>query len=69
MKLDTPNGGIPTKPHSQNRVTSSAVKVSDEAVESRPWDVLACALLARKLGEDRTRYGYRSVETGRGGHG
>jgi hypothetical protein len=60
VKWDAPNGGIPTKPHNSNRVTGSAVTVPDEAVDTRSWDVLACALIARKLGEDRARYGYHA---------
>ncbi|MEV4179481.1 hypothetical protein [Nonomuraea sp. NPDC049709] len=57
---EAPNGGILTKPHSQNRITGPAVEAPIASVETRSWDVLACALIARKLGEDLARYGYRS---------
>ncbi|WP_433444577.1 hypothetical protein [Nonomuraea sp. CA-141351] len=50
--------GIETRP-GKGGIISASVRVPDEAVEARCWDVLACALIARKLGEDRTRYGYR----------
>ncbi|MGI5290899.1 hypothetical protein ACQEVF_47355 [Nonomuraea polychroma] len=64
VEWDAPNGGIPTKPHSQNRITGSAVTVPDEAVETRSWDMLASILIARKLSADRQRYGYRPENVG-----
>ncbi|WP_431912922.1 hypothetical protein [Nonomuraea jabiensis] len=64
VEWDAPNGGIPIKPDSQNRVTVSAVKVPDEAVEARCWDVLACAMIARKRGEERKRHGHHPEEPG-----
>ncbi|MFI6182559.1 hypothetical protein ACIA8R_44020 [Nonomuraea sp. NPDC051191] len=60
---ETPNGGIPTKTNGRNRITGSSVHVPDEAVETRSWDVLACAIVARKLSDERAQYGYRAQNT------
>jgi hypothetical protein len=48
--------GIETRPGK-----GGTIEGPHEAVESRCWDVLACALIAKELGEERTRYGYRTV--------
>ncbi|MEU4511755.1 hypothetical protein AB0G05_19865 [Nonomuraea wenchangensis] len=50
--------GIETRP-GKSGIISASVHVPDEAVEARCWDVLACALIARKLSEERVQYGYR----------
>lgn len=40
-------------------ITAASVRVPDEAVESRSWDVLACMLAEQDLSERRAAYGYR----------
>jgi hypothetical protein len=49
--------GIETRP-GKSGIISSSVRVPDEAIEARCWDMLACALIARKLSDDRAQYGY-----------
>jgi hypothetical protein len=50
--------GIATRPGKGGYI-AAAVRVPEEAVEARCWDAFACALIAKELSEERTRYGYR----------
>jgi hypothetical protein len=56
------NPGIPTKPGDRGRVTGSAVAVTDGDVKTGTWAIAACAGIASRMTEQRTRYGYQPLE-------